>query len=136
MTAQSKAIRGKLNAADLTDEEITTCLAALPRYADLATARLSHTNSLRALAKQNYGSANAVHRNAIRNLKEHIRRCGLLESESNRSSGDGGRLTPQDLEAMSLAEVRDRFGGTPEVRQFLRNWKNGFVIDVDQLYSR
>lgn len=133
-TTQSKSTRGKLNAAELNDDEIARCLAVLPKYADLATSTLSHTASLRSLARQNYGSATAVHRQEIRNLKTFIYRSGLLDRMNSAEADARNRIGFRQLDEMSLSEVRRRFGHLPEVKIFLKNWAKGFVIDVDQLY--
>lgn len=117
-----KGLVGQLNAAEMSDEEITQALSILPKYADLASSRLRHAAGLRAHARHNYGAASAIHRAAIWNLKQHVYKCGLSDNLP-------------ELEQMSLQELRERYGETEQVKKFLTKWRDSFTIDVDKLYD-
>lgn len=117
-----KAPAAGINAADLTDEEVTRCLQVLPHYANLAATDLSAASAARSLARGRLGTSVSARRNAIRDLRWLLFSNGWVASE-------------QEAQQMSLSEMRDRFGDRPEVVAFVRKFLRTFTLDVDQVLS-
>jgi hypothetical protein len=107
-------LAGEINVRDLSDEQVSRCLEVLPRYADLATAAVSEAGSLRSLARSRRRHATQLRREAVANLRLHISARGLCSHD--------------EAQALPFAELGARFGDTPEVRTFLRRWRDAFVV--------
>ncbi len=113
---------GTINAADLTDEEVTRCLRVLPHYVDLASSEHATAASIRNRARSRLFSSVSVRRNALRDLRKLLVQRGFVANAA-------------EADALSLAEIRARFGREPAVRDFVLRFHRMFVTCVDSELS-
>jgi hypothetical protein len=108
-----------LNAADLTDEEVTRCLQVLPHFVDRATAEFNSAASVRALTRVRLNQALSARRRAVRELRLALVSSRLVATEA-------------EAQALELPEIYERFGETEAVRSVVRRFRDTFLVDAEK----